>query len=113
MSEFIYHIARVGDWEKAQEEGEYRCESLVEEGFIHCSTASQVLRVANALFSGQDGLVLLEIDQQSLQADIRWERITIEGESFPHVYGAINLGAVNRVLDFNPGKDGRWTRFPL
>lgn len=49
-----------------QPSGEYRCRSLDSEGFILCSTPDQVVEVANYLFRGQRGLVLLVIDPESV-----------------------------------------------
>ena len=41
----IYHLTSRRDWNEAQKSGEYRAESLESEGFIHCSTETQVLPV--------------------------------------------------------------------
>ena len=65
----LYHIATAPDWEHARQEGEYRTStrgrSLSEEGFIHASTAAQVLPVANAVYQDeQQDLVLLVLDTQ-------------------------------------------------
>lgn len=57
----IYHITTSHAWEAAQRHGEYRAPSLETQGFIHCSDANQVVRVANAIFPGEKGLVLLHI----------------------------------------------------
>ena len=42
----IYHITSHAAWNDAQQRGDCRAESLETEGFIHCSTDSQVLPVA-------------------------------------------------------------------
>ncbi|HUY52823.1 MAG TPA: DUF952 domain-containing protein [Streptosporangiaceae bacterium] len=51
----LYHIAAAQDWDQAQRDGEYRMStrgrSLAGEGFIHASTAAQVVPVANALYT--------------------------------------------------------------
>lgn len=104
--ETIFHIARREDWESAEREGVYRTPTLPSEGFIHCSRSDQVIRVANALFKGRTGLVLLEIDPRRVGAEIRHENCEGGQEVFPHVYGALDLGAVVRVSEFEPGEDG-------
>lgn len=104
----IFHITPRHDWETAQAEGIYRCESLNHEGFIHCSTSVQVVKVANLFFRGQQGLVLLEIESNRLQAELRYDQIE-GGEVFPHLYGALNLDAVTQVIDFPAGADGTFT----
>ena len=101
----LYHITRRRDWERSIENGVYTGDTLEGEGFIHCSTREQVLRVANAYYRRQDGLILLEIDPARLVPEVRWEA-SPEGELFPHLYGPLNREAVRRVFDFPPSEDG-------
>jgi uncharacterized protein (DUF952 family) len=102
----IFHITERGEWERAKAEGVYRARTLASEGFIHCSRGDQVVRVADRLFRGQTGLVLLEVDTSRVGAEIRYENCEGGQEDFPHVYGPLDLGAVTRVLAFEPGEDG-------
>lgn len=111
----IYHLTRRADWSAAQREGIYRGDTLDSQGFIHASTAEQVTRVANAIFKGQTDLVLLCIDEQKAQPKVIFEPpinpATGQPEPnvtdlFPHIYGALNLDAVVRVVDFPPDSDG-------
>ena len=104
----IFHITGRDDWESAEREGVYRADTLASEGFIHCSRSEQVVRVANTLFRGRAGLVLLEIDTRRVGAEIRYENCEGGQEVFPHIYGAIDLGSVARVVAFEPGEDGRF-----
>jgi uncharacterized protein (DUF952 family) len=110
----IVHIAARADWERARSEGSYRLDSLLSDGFIHCSTRAQATRVADALFSGRRDLVLLCIDPARLTSDLRFEAPAdsserdAPGERFPHVYGPIDLDSVIAVLDFPPDEDGRF-----
>lgn len=102
----ICHVTRRTDWERAVAEGRYTTESLHTQGFIHCSTPAQVLPVADFLFKGKAGLVLLGIDESLVRAEIRYENLEGGTKLFPHVYGVLNLDAVVRVTDFPPGPDG-------
>jgi uncharacterized protein (DUF952 family) len=52
--------------------------------------------------------VLLEIDARQVRAEIRYENCEGGQEAFPHIYGALNLDSVVRVLTFEPGEDGRF-----
>ena len=88
----MYHIASAADWE--QVESEYAPARFAEEGFIHCSTASQVASVAAARFRGRHDLVLLSIDPERVDVEIRYENLEGGTELFPHIYGSLNLGAV-------------------
>ena len=102
----IFHITKRAEWERAEREGSYRTQTLASEGFIHCSRSEQVIGVANRLFRGQTGLVLLEIDTGRVGAEIRYENCEGGQEDFPHIYGALDVGSVVRVLAFEPGEDG-------
>jgi len=107
---FIYHITSRHAWQAARERGNYSPDSLSLEGFIHCSRWDQVTRVANAFYHAQTGLVLLEIDPECLSCEMRLEPGTDKAdELFPHIYGPLNLEAVQRVLDFPPDLDGSFS----
>lgn len=107
----IYHIASRRAWIDATRNGAYAAPSLQTEGFIHCSTAAQVLPVARDFFAGQTGLVLLVVDTRKLESEVKWESAAppdgvAEGVTFPHIYGPIALDAVAQVLDFEPDSLG-------
>lgn len=101
----ILHITKRQQWEQAKNLGTYRADSLDSEGFIHCSRSTQILKVAKRFFDNQKELVLLFIDSEKVQAEIRYEPAEI-GELFPHIYGELNIDAVYQVIDFEAGEDG-------
>lgn len=103
----ILHITPRSHWQKARQDGVYRADSLETEGFIHCSTPTQVVATANAFFRGQTGLVLLCIESDRVQSEIRYE--TANGNQYPHLYGLLNLNAVAQAIDFEPNADGSFT----
>lgn len=100
----IFHIVQREVWQEAV--GSYRPEAFALEGFIHCSTIDQVVKVADARFRGQTGLVLLCIDTAKVAAEIRYENLEGGAELFPHIYGGLNTDAVTQVAEFEPGVDG-------
>jgi uncharacterized protein (DUF952 family)/ribosomal protein S18 acetylase RimI-like enzyme len=119
MSEPVLHITSYETWQAAVESGRYEPESLSTEGFIHCSLPSQILGVANAFYRGQHGLILLVIDPDRLVGDLKWEPPSEPfpsharaGDSFPHLYGALNLEAVVKTVDFEPGANGQFNLLP-
>jgi glutathione S-transferase len=99
----IFHIARQGDWAAAEAQGTYRMSTLGltldDVGFIHCSYAHQVDGVARALYRDVRDLVLLTIDTDAVEPDIRVERGG-GSERFPHIYGTLAVDAVVAVEPF-------------
>jgi uncharacterized protein (DUF952 family) len=109
VSDFILHATTRIAWYAAEKRGQYVAESLELEGFIHCSKADQIMRVADSYFAGQHGLVLLVIDPVCLGSELRWEPgADLATELFPHIHGPVNLEAVVTVVDFEPGADGKF-----
>jgi uncharacterized protein (DUF952 family) len=97
---YIYHIADKLAWQQAQTNDEYVHPSLKEEGFIHCSIPQQILGVTERYYQGVSGLVLLKINSEKVQAEIKYEN------DFPHIYGPINIDAVEDEMDFPCKADG-------
>jgi uncharacterized protein (DUF952 family) len=93
----ILHITKRSDWEQARAAGVYEPSSLAHEGFIHFSDSDQVAGVAKAFYAGVDDLVLLHVSTERLTAPLKYE--AADGDSFPHLYGALNLDA---VIDVTP-----------
>ena len=112
----IYHLTTRQAWREAQQRGEYRAESLESEGFIHSSTETQILPVAQAFFKGQSEILLLQIDPARLSSELRWEPPSggtppsgvPEGDLFPHIYGPINLDAIVKVDNLESNPDGNY-----
>ena len=117
----IYHLTSRQAWNEAQQRGDYRAESLDSEGFIHCSTPSQVLPVAAKYYKGQEDMLLLAVDPSRLSSPLRWEPPSggappdgvPEGEAFPHIYGPMNLDAVVKVYELESNPDGSHRLPPL
>ncbi len=103
----IFHITQSQQWEEAKNLGSYRGDTLDTEGFIHCSQVTQIFGVAHRYFLNQKNLVILVIDADKVQAEIRYELAKI-GEEFPHIYGTLNLDAVLQVVDFELGENGKF-----
>ena len=93
----IYHITSKADWEEAVVKGDYHCGSLHEEGFIHASEDHQVQGVLQRYFSGCHDLVKLVIDPAMLRCQVVHEWSPSIQDTFPHIYGPINVDAVVKV----------------
>lgn len=106
----LLHITERALWDAARESGTYemstRGKTLGEEGFIHCSTQTQLRGVAEFLYGdyeGPDDLVVLAIDSDRLTAPLRYEAAEPGGAEFPHVYGPLPVEAVTEVLPWPDG----------
>jgi uncharacterized protein (DUF952 family) len=102
----LFHIAKIQAWEDAKQLQFYRGDTLDSEGFIHCSTLSQVVRTANKFFVGQKGLLLLWIDPEKVQAEVKYE--SADRDLYPHIYGPLNVDAVLKAIAFEAGTDGKF-----
>ncbi len=102
----LFHITTRAAWAEAQRAAVYTGDTLVRDGFIHFSTAEQILGVANTLYRGRDDLLLLLVDAARLTAPVRYEDCYASGQAYPHLYGPLNLDAVIAVYDFPPQPDG-------
>jgi uncharacterized protein (DUF952 family) len=109
----IYHIAYASDWEQAKADGEYTASTkgrtLAEQGFIHAGDVPQVAPVANMIYGDDDGLVVLVIDTERLQSEVKYDPVSGWDAPFPHIYGPINPDAVTDVLPLERGDDGRFS----
>lgn len=110
----IFHLVPRSTWEQTPRDA-YTDPSLMSEGFIHCSNADQVERVANLFFASCEELLVLHIDVDRLGAALRDEPAAaiggqdpFTGEMFPHVYGVIERNAIVAVEALQRGVDGRW-----
>lgn len=102
----IYKICSASAWHEAERQGVYRGSADdARDGFIHFSAASQLAETARKHFLGQTGLVLIEVDAEALGDALRWER-SRNDELFPHLYGALDLGAVTGVREMPARSDG-------
>lgn len=97
----IYHVTTAGEWNEAQQKGYYETASLQQEGFIHCSEDRQVAGVLERYFNEKTDLVKLEIDTDKLTSRYIQEWSPSVQDTFPHIYGPINLEAVINVIPIN------------
>lgn len=100
MTDPLFHLAEPADWDDACRHGVYRRSTrgraLEDVGFIHLSTAGQWEGVLRRFYADHPGdLVLLTIDPERLDAEVRWEvGESSSGELFPHLYGPLPVAAV-------------------
>jgi uncharacterized protein (DUF952 family) len=89
----LFHLTTRESWRHAVAAGEYRTPGP----FIHLSTEAQWPITRARFFADALGLVLLVIDPERVQAEIRFE--PADGDLFPHLYGPLGIGAVVEVRE--------------
>lgn len=107
----IYHITDGVAWAVAQAVGVVTAPSLATEGFIHCSRADQLLKVADRFFPSTGGLWALAIDGAAVAGLVyegpRGLADPFAEEVFPHVYGTIPVTAVVATAELCIQEDGK------
>jgi uncharacterized protein (DUF952 family) len=100
----LFHALTIADWHLATTSGEVRPGSLKTQGYVHLSTRAQATRVLPVVFGSNLDVVLLEVDEETLGSELRWEAAdaaigahTHEAEQFPHLYRALRVDEVQRV----------------
>jgi uncharacterized protein (DUF952 family) len=106
MATPIYHMCRADEWDAAQATGSYAGSSQDKaDGFIHFSTATQIVVSAAKHRAGQDDLVLIEVPAEALGDALKWEK-SRGGALFPHLYGALDVAKVARHARLKLGPGG-------
>lgn len=103
----IYHCASPQDW-AARSETHYEPAAYAEEGFVHLSSAEQMVGTLNKHYPGRTDLLVLTIDPTRLTTEAVWEDLYGSGKEFPHVYAPLDVAAVVAVTPASCGEDGSW-----
>lgn len=83
------------------------------DGFIHLSTADQLIETVNRHFAGQSDLWVAAVDLAAKGQLVKWEP-SRGGALFPHLYGALLLEAVIAYSPLERDGDGNGTvRLPV
>lgn len=93
----IYHVTTLQAWQQAAKTGFYTTGSLEQEGFIHCCRPEQLEGVLERYYAQTPHLYVLHIDESRLTSPLKWEPSAAIHELFPHIYGVINLEAVQTI----------------
>lgn len=93
----VYKIISEAEWAKAIERQEFKgAEIDLRDGFIHLSTADQVRETVARHFGGYDDLLILSVNSDLYEEDIKWEP-SRGGDLFPHLYRSLPVQDVERV----------------
>ena len=90
----IYKIFRRPEWDDLKARGETRGAPIdLADGYIHFSTAAQVMETAAKHFARQSDLVLVAVDPDLLGAALKWE-VSRGGALFPHLYRSLTMADI-------------------
>lgn len=105
----ILHCMKSSLWDERKYEVNWGHQEIERSGFIHCSSIEYFHRIAPK-FNNDESYVLLCIDENKLNAEVRYEDNSHESRLYPHVYGLINNDAVVMVLPFNRDSNGKYIK---
>jgi len=102
----IYKICPAPLWREAERNGRFDGAPVdLADGYIHFSTAAQLAETAAKHFAGQDGLLLIAVDDSRLGPALRYEP-SRGGALFPHLYSALDPKAVRWIAPLLLRTDG-------
>lgn len=94
----IYKLLTWDEWATAGTAGRFDGSGVDRrDGYVHFSTAAQVVETARRYFTGVTDLTLLTVDPAQLGESLRWEP-SRDGDLFPHLYAPLPAGAVVAVV---------------
>ena len=98
---FIYHVVLPEVWERFKGRPSYQPQSLQTEGFIHCSYEKQLDAVIQRYYADAESVLVLKLDTAKIRSKLVEEPST-EGETYPHIYGRLNINAVIAIEKRDP-----------
>jgi len=105
----IFHLIREADLAAHLQAGggPWSPPSLATEGFLHLSSASQIVGTLAVHFGNVDSVTLVEVDETAVEDALRWEA-SRDGEPFPHLYRSLEPTEVLRAWRLSRNR-GEWT----
>ena len=97
--EIIYHTVGKADYYNNLIGSMYVPETIVRDGFIHCSSFKEdVLQIVKNSFSMFEGTIfIVKIISDAVLAPVRFEKSSESETLYPHIYGPLNLDAVDGI----------------
>lgn len=108
----ILHCMKENEWNKVKNKKSFGKKDLKKYGFIHCSKIEYFWRVAPNFKDIKEPLVLICIEENKLESEIKYEDSDNCGRYYPHIYGEINTDSVVQVLPFLRNDSGDYIKNP-
>jgi len=98
----IYKLLSKPEWEQALAAGVFHgSDADRRDGFIHFSTAAQLQDTARRHFPGRGDLVVLEVEDHTLGAALKWE-VPSRRDFYPHLFAPLQTTSVLSARSFVP-----------
>ena len=106
MHALILKICHAEEWKAAEGAGIYPgSRKDREDGFLHFSTAEQLMGTLTRYYADANDLVLVAVDADALGGALKHEP-SRDGQLFPHLYGELPQTAVRWVRPIARGPQG-------
>ena len=94
----IYKVLTEEEWKHATSLGYVTTELDKKDGFIHLSTSKQLALTLNLYFKDYKNVILLEINQDSVNDEIVYEEAKSSSRlgKFPHLYGKLLIQNIKK-----------------
>jgi uncharacterized protein (DUF952 family) len=90
----IFKICHTGEWDAAKHAASYAGSAKDRaDGFLHFSTAKQLMGTLQKYYAAEDDLVLVAVDENLLGGALKYEP-SRDGALFPHLYAPLPVSAV-------------------
>ena len=111
MSEPVYKLLLAQEWEGLETSRVFLGTPLdIKDGYVHLSTAAQVVETARRHFKNKGPLVLAEFSSSDFGASLKYEAAR-DGSLFPHQFGDLKHAQVKRYWALKERGDGTY-EFP-
>jgi len=102
----VYKVLTPAQWSVTLKTGRFTGAPIdLADGFIHLSSAHQLVETVRKHFCGQGELVVVAFDAKVLGDDLKWE-VSRGGDLFPHLYGPLLLSHVIESFSLSIDAEG-------
>ncbi len=95
QEKMIYHLTTKSQWKVIQKKNHFAIPGP--DPFIHASEHHQIPGTLLKYFQDKKDILLLTIDPLKVAVEIKYEDTTGTGELYPHIYGPLNLDAIEKI----------------
>ena len=92
----LYKVLTNDEWEAVSQSGQIITQLDHVDGFIHLSSAGQLNMTLSLYFSQEQSVVLLELNEQEIEASLTYEYSAKRGEEFAHFYGELSTDKISQ-----------------